>query len=133
MARLHSSMITAKMGTPKIMPGILKRPPMTVMATSTAKELMPVLLPWIRGTRMLPSSCWMMRTRAMKRISFSGLVMRMMIPEGTAPMMGPKTGMTLVMAQMVAMRRLYSDTRKTDRAMNMVTPTARASTSTPLK
>ena len=75
----------------------------------------------------------MTRTMIMNQMSFSGLVMRMMIPEGTAPMMGPKTGMMLVRAQMEAMRRLYSEMRQTDRAIYNMIPTARASTSTPLK
>ena len=56
-------MITAKTGTPTIMPTMPHMAEQMAMAMMTQRELTPVLSPRILGPMTLPSSCWMMRMR----------------------------------------------------------------------
>ena len=66
------------------------------MATTTQKLEMPVASPRILGPRMLPSNCCRTMTKITKNRHFLGLTSRIRKALGTAPMKGPKKGITLV-------------------------------------
>ena len=56
----------------------------------------PTLSPRIRGPRMLPSNCCSRRMKMTKMKHWKGLIRRIRIAEGMAPISGPKNGMTFV-------------------------------------
>ena len=70
------------------------------MEKSTQKLERPVVLPRIFGPMTLPSSCWSTSTNSTNQRALMGLWMRMSSVAGTAPMKGPKKGMTLVTPMM---------------------------------
>ena len=92
--------MTAKSGTPMIMPTKPHRPPNSRMANSTQKLESPVVLPRIFGPMMLPSTCCRTRTNRTNQSALMGFWMRMSKVAGMAPMKGPKKGMTLVTPMM---------------------------------
>ena len=83
-----------------IMPTKPHRPPNSRMANSTQKLDRPVELPRILGPMMLPSSCCKIRMKSTNQRALMGFWIRMSRVAGTAPMNGPKNGMTLVTPMM---------------------------------
>ena len=84
------------MGTHTIIPGTPHRPPHNTMAKSTQKLESPVRSPRIFGPITFPSSCCNASTKTMNHRPFTGFSIIIRKVEGTAPMMGPKKGITLV-------------------------------------
>ena len=89
--------MTANSGTPMTMPKTPHNPPNRMMVNSTQKLDRPVRSPRIFGPMTLPSSCCSARTKTTNQSALMGLSIRISSVEGTAPMMGPKNGITLVM------------------------------------
>ena len=78
------------------MPVNPKRPPPMSTASSTQKLPIPIALPMTLGPITLPSICCMMSMMITKYRAFTGSSVRSSTIEGTAPMKGPKNGMTFV-------------------------------------
>ena len=88
--------MTTNTGTPRSIPQKPKSPAPRMMENMTQKPLMPMELPRIFGPMMLPSTCWRMITKITKSRHLKGLTIKMMMALGTAPISGPKKGITLV-------------------------------------
>ena len=78
------------------MPTKPKSPPLTMIANITQKLASLVLLPRIFGPMMFPSTCCSTSTITANFTADIGSMMSNIIPDGTAPMKGPKNGIILV-------------------------------------
>ena len=96
--------MTAKVGTPRSIPGRPKSEPATVIEIMTHIPESPIVPPRILGPTMLPSTCWMIISTIMKSQSFEGCAIRTRMPMTPAPMNGPKIGMMFVTATTSAIR-----------------------------
>ncbi len=78
------------------MPQKPNSPAPRMMENMTQKPLMPMELPSIFGPMTLPSSCCSTMMKMMNTRHLNGSTSRMISALGTAPMNGPKKGITFV-------------------------------------
>ena len=97
--------MTAMVGTPSIIPGSPNRPPPTMMAKSTQKLASLVVFPNILGAIMLPSICWSISISRANLTAAHGSMNKSSTPDGTAPINGPKKGITSVIPTTTLMSR----------------------------
>ena len=88
-----------------IMPMIPQSPPKKRMENSTQKLETPVVEPRIFGPRMFPSNCCRSRIRTVNCSALTGFTRRRIRTLGTAPINGPKKGITLVQATITLITR----------------------------
>ena len=88
--------MTAKVGTPIIMPPTPNIPPNNKMENNTQNGDNPVESPKILGPIIFPSNCCNRNTKITKYSPFIGSTIKINIAVGIAPINGPKYGITFV-------------------------------------